>query len=192
MRKGPLLVYKEDEGITMAFRNIPGIELATLDSLNGSYDAPSTLYKQSRAKAYQLPRPFMTNADITRIINSDEVQSVLNDPKTGQVRVGRKRNPLKNMDEMIKLNPYASVVKRAEILAHQKKGYPTKKRALPKGGKVEIRATKKAFLASMLDETVAKIEDSDEEDEEEDEEEGGDDEAAVEEVAKEEEFGDDY
>jgi len=220
MRKGPLLVYKEDEGITMAFRNIPGIELATVDSLNlldlapgghvgrfciwtegafaeldnlyGSYDAPSTLYKQSRAKAYQLPRPFMTNADITRIINSDEVQSVLNDPKTGQVRVGRKRNPLKNMDEMIKLNPYASVVKRAAILASQKKGVPAKKRKLPVGGKAGIRATKKAFLASMLDETVAKIEDSDEEDEEEDEEEGGDDEAAVEEVAKEEEFGDDY
>jgi len=218
MRRGPLLVHTEDQAdLVTAFRNIPGIDtadvsrlnlldlapgghvgrfciwteaaFAELDTLYGGYNEASGTYKQSRAKAYQLPRPMMTNADITRIINSDEVQSKLSDPKSGQAKNPRKRNPLKNFDEMVKLNPYASVVKRAEILAHQKKDYGNKKRKL---NKKTARANKKQFLAFM------NSEDAEEEEEEEVEEEGeeaGEDEAEAGGDAEEaggDEYGDDY
>ena len=34
MRKGPLIIYCEDQGITRAFRNIPGVDLIKVDRLN--------------------------------------------------------------------------------------------------------------------------------------------------------------
>ena len=34
LRKGPLVVYANDGGITKAFRNLPGVELAHVDRLN--------------------------------------------------------------------------------------------------------------------------------------------------------------
>jgi large subunit ribosomal protein L4e len=33
-RRGPLVVYSEDKGLTKAFRNLPGVELARVDALN--------------------------------------------------------------------------------------------------------------------------------------------------------------
>ena len=33
-RKGPLVIYNEDNGITRAFRNLPGVELLNVDYLN--------------------------------------------------------------------------------------------------------------------------------------------------------------
>ena len=32
-------------------------------------------------KGYKLPRSLLTNSDLTRLINSDEIQSVVNAPK---------------------------------------------------------------------------------------------------------------
>ena len=34
LRKGPLVIYSEDHGITHAFRNIPGVDLIKVDRLN--------------------------------------------------------------------------------------------------------------------------------------------------------------
>merc|ERR1712187_428633 len=34
MRKGPLVVYSEDNGIVRAMRNIPGVETASVERLN--------------------------------------------------------------------------------------------------------------------------------------------------------------
>merc|ERR1719364_664654 len=34
MRRGPLVIYNEDGGIVRAFRNIPGVETASVDALN--------------------------------------------------------------------------------------------------------------------------------------------------------------
>merc|ERR1719487_829261 len=34
MRRGPLVIYNEDNGIVKAFRNLPGVETASVDSLN--------------------------------------------------------------------------------------------------------------------------------------------------------------
>jgi large subunit ribosomal protein L4e len=68
-------------------------------------------------KGYKLPRPMMTNADVTRLINSDEVQSVVLPPKeTATKAKSLKKNPLKNLGAMVKLNPHAASTRRNAIL----------------------------------------------------------------------------
>lgn len=127
MRKGPLVVYAQDSGITRAFRNIPGVDLASVDRLNllqlapggnfgrfviwteGAFKKLNEIYGTSHAdaplkKGYRIPRALIANADITRIINSTEVQSVLRPKKTAPKTFGRKKNPLKNTQVMAKLN----------------------------------------------------------------------------------------
>ena len=62
----------------------------------------------------------MTNADVGRIINSDEVQRVLR-PKRLPIKHQRlKKNPLKNDLVMFRLNPYAKTLKRKALLAARK------------------------------------------------------------------------
>jgi large subunit ribosomal protein L4e len=65
--------------------------------------------------------PKMTNSDLGRLLKSDEIQRVLREPKRTKVRRVTKKNPLKNMHAMFKLNPYATVLKRAAIKASMKK-----------------------------------------------------------------------
>jgi large subunit ribosomal protein L4e len=57
----------------------------------------------------------MANTDLARLINSDEIQSVVNAPK--EVNRGKtlKKNPLKNLGAMLKLNPYAKTMTRVEL-----------------------------------------------------------------------------
>merc|ERR1719313_1643692 len=127
MRKGPLVVYGEDSGIVRAMRNIPGVETASVDCLNllqlapggnfgrfiiwteGAFDKLSKLYGSykggSMKKGYRLPRAMMENADVARIINSDEVQSVLRPKLEAPKKYGAKKNPLKNKMVMARLNP---------------------------------------------------------------------------------------
>merc|ERR1719223_1603427 len=54
----------------------------------------------------------MTNADVSGIINSDAIQSVLKDAKAQPKRTrGQKANPLRNKVAMARLNPYSSVLR---------------------------------------------------------------------------------
>merc|ERR1719382_626313 len=119
MRRGPLLVYNEDNGIVRAFRNIPGVETACVDRLNllqlapggsfgrfviwteGAFKKLNEIYGTLKSgapakKGYRLPRAMMENADVARIINSSEVQSVLKPKLEAPKRFGSKKNPLKN------------------------------------------------------------------------------------------------
>jgi len=79
-----------------------------------SFISAGTHTKESETKkGYKLPRSVMTNADVTRLINSDEVQSIVNAPKTsGAKHYALKKNPLKNLGAMIKLNPHAASTRR--------------------------------------------------------------------------------
>jgi len=100
MRRGPLVIYNEDHGIKQAFRNLPGVELISVDRLNllklapgshlgrfciwsqGAFEKLDSVYgtlrKPSTVKNnFKLPRAKMTNADLPRLINSDEVQQVV-------------------------------------------------------------------------------------------------------------------
>jgi len=144
LRRGPLVVYNEDNGLVKAFRNLPGVDTAQVDSLNllqlapgghlgrfiiwtqGAFTRLNELWgSQSREstvkKGYKLPRALMSNSDVTRLINSDEVQTRVRAPiKTLKRRVQHK-NPLKNFGARVKLNPYALTLRRSELLATERR-----------------------------------------------------------------------
>ena len=54
----------------------------------------------------------MKNADLSRLINSDEVQSVVNAPKEGTKPQAPKANPLRNKKAMDALNPAAEAARK--------------------------------------------------------------------------------
>jgi len=138
-RRGPLVVYNEDKGITQAFRNLPGVELCQVDRLNLLQLAPGghlgrfviwtkaafgklesiwgSSDRVSASKAgYTLPRPIMLQSDLTRLINSDEVQSKVRPAIKSVKRSKLKKNPLNNLGALVTLNPYALALRRSEIL----------------------------------------------------------------------------
>jgi len=85
-----------------------------LDALYGSQRKVSSLKSD-----FRLPRPLLTNPDLSRIINSTEVQSALRATKKTQKKTTRK-NPLKNLGSLIKLNPYAKTIRRREAVKRDK------------------------------------------------------------------------
>jgi len=142
-RLGPLVVYNEDKGITKAFRNLPGVDLAQVERLNllqlapgghvgrfivwtkSAFDRLNDIYgavdRESKAKTgYTLPHNIMNNSDLTRLINSDEIQSTLRPTNTKITRARHKKNPLKNLGVKVRLNPYALSLRRAELLHQQR------------------------------------------------------------------------
>jgi len=150
MRKGPMVIYNKDDGIVRAFRNIPGVETACVDRLNLLRLAPGgtfgrfVIFTESAfkklneiygtlksgapgKKGYHIPRAQMENADIARIINSDEVQKVVKAKLDAPQRYGRKKNPLKNKDVMESLNPGATDARKARAAEHKSKSKKAKK-----------------------------------------------------------------
>merc|ERR1712054_293572 len=152
-RRGPLVVYAEDGGINKAFRNISGVETACVDRLNllqlapgghlgrfvifteGAFAKLDALYGgkngalSTEKKGYRLPRSMMTNSDLPRIINSDEVQAKVVPAKVSETAASTKRikkNPLKNKGVMYKLNPYAKKVKKEGRIASASKSSKSK------------------------------------------------------------------
>jgi len=159
VRRGPLVVYKSGgkDGIERAFRNIPGVELCCVDRLNllklapgghlgrfcvwtesafKSLDALFGTYEQKSElkKSFTLPHSAMNNADLGRLINSDEVQSVVRPARESVKRSNLKKNPLKNFAAMQKLNPAAGISKR---MALSKEAAAIKKKAEIKKAKAE-------------------------------------------------------
>jgi large subunit ribosomal protein L4e len=144
MKRGPLIVFAEDQGITKAFRNIPGIDLCHVDRLNLLQLAPGghlgrfivwtekafsrlnalygTFHQNADLKTgYHLPHPMMTNSDLARIINSDEIQAVLRPSEPKKLRSAPiKKNPLRSQSMMSQLNPYAKVLRRQALLLQER------------------------------------------------------------------------
>merc|ERR1712240_178597 len=144
-RRGPLVIYNQDNGISRAFRNIPGITLISVDRLNLLKVAPGghvgrfciwtqsafnrldniygTWRKTSQEKTgYNLPSLKMTQTDLTKLLKSEEIQSALRAPKKEITRRLLKKNPLKNKRVMIRLNPHAkAAVKQAQALEQSRK-----------------------------------------------------------------------
>merc|ERR1719291_1195356 len=56
----------------------------------------------------------MSTSDVSRIINSDQVQSVIRPAITSQLVHPKKKNALKNRDVIIALNPYFAETRRRE------------------------------------------------------------------------------
>ncbi len=142
MRRGPLVIHAgAAEGLELAFRNIPGVDLVHVDRLNLLQLAPGghlgrfcvwtqaaferlqglfgSVTEASTEKAgYTLPRAPMANADLARLINSAEVQAVVRPAIKGRRIAGDlKKNPLTNHAALVKLNPYAAFVRKSEVAA---------------------------------------------------------------------------
>uniref|UniRef100_A0A8D1JTK9 Large ribosomal subunit protein uL4 n=1 Tax=Sus scrofa TaxID=9823 RepID=A0A8D1JTK9_PIG len=179
-RRGPCIIYNEDNGIIKAFRNIPGITLLNVSKLNILKLAPrghvgrfciwtesafrklDELYGTWRKAAtlksnYNLPMHKMLNTDLSRILKSPEIQRALRAPRKKIHRRVLKKNPLKNLRIMLKLNPYAKTMRRNTILRQARnhkirmdkaaaalkaksgeKGVPDKKPVVEKKGKKAI------------------------------------------------------
>jgi large subunit ribosomal protein L4e len=152
LRRGPLIIYQANDGVEQAFRNLPGVEICCVDRLNllqlapgghmgrfcvwsqAALDALDTIYGEGGKR---IPTAAMTNADLARIINSDEIQSVVNPAKAGQQVHAPKRNAVRNIEALETLDPHAAAKRRAQKDA--KSQGPSKK------GKKEFKAQGKAF-----------------------------------------------
>jgi len=176
LRCGPLIIYNQDCGVEQAFRNLPGVELCCVTRLNllqlapgghmgrfciwsqSAIDKLDTIYydgcmDNDTQGTKRLPRATMSNADLARIINSDEVQSILNPPKTSHTLHLKKRNPLKNIDALDKLNPYAAASRKARARCtverlNKKNELLTKKREMRKDRK-KYKAQGKSFYKNV-------------------------------------------
>lgn len=167
-RRGPLVVYSKDEGLRRAFRNIPGVDTMSVHKMNllklapgghlgrlivwtesafnhlnalfGTWNEPSTV-----KKGYNLPHPIMSNTDLTRLLKSQEIKSVLNAPKKTVFKHVRRLNPLKNVRQMIKLNPYAEVTRRRAALAKEKRKFE-RQITVAKKKKIELKSSHPAIV----------------------------------------------
>ncbi|MCL7022264.1 hypothetical protein MKW94_000603 [Papaver nudicaule] len=179
-KKGPLVVYgTQGSKIAKAFRNIPGVEIANVERLNllklapgghlgrfiiwtkSAFEKLDSIYgsfekSSEKKKGYVLPRSKMVNADLARIINSDEVQSVVRPIKKDSKRAPMKKNPLKNLNTLFRLNPYAKTARRMALLAEAqrvkaKKDKLEKKRTnISKEEAAAIRSAGKAWYQTMI------------------------------------------
>jgi len=108
-KRGPLIIYKEDNGLVKAFRNIPGVDLCCVTRLNllqlapgghigrlvvwtqPAFEALSEIWNKEKLS---ICRNIVTSQNIQKIINSDEIQTKLR-PTLRNERVPRKKNFLK-------------------------------------------------------------------------------------------------
>lgn len=166
MRRGPLVIYSKNDGVEQAFRNLPGVELCCVERLNllqlapgghlgrfcvwsqSAIEALDTIYGES-GKA--IPVAEMTNADLARIINSDEVQSVVNPAKRGPLKYLRKKNPIKSLKALEKIDPYAAAARKAEQRAEEarakSKDSVMAARRAKRAGKKQYKEQGKSFYA---------------------------------------------
>lgn len=170
-RKGPLVVVKDVSTAQAAFRNIPGVKAVSVHRLNvldlapgghvgrlivwsqaafqeldAIYGTSSDAAAPQKAK-FSIPRPIMTNADVTSIVARDEIQAVLRPKKKRASKLIRNCNPLKNIKALAKLDCVAAG-KRALATALSKKPLA--------GGRMSRRKAHKAAHTAASKLTAAK------------------------------------
>ncbi|TPX58841.1 hypothetical protein SpCBS45565_g07885 [Spizellomyces sp. 'palustris'] len=171
-RRGPLVIYNEDKGLVKAFRNIPGVELASVDALNllqlapgghvgrfviwtqGAFEKLDALFGDATKgaelkKNYNLPFPVISNPDLPRLINSDEIQAVVRVAGSAKNKrpFTQRKNPLRNTGVLVRLNPYAQTLRRRELLAEEARKEGKKGRTAKVASK---RGLNKEFKESLL------------------------------------------
>jgi large subunit ribosomal protein L4e len=132
IKVGPLVIVGT-KGTTAqrAFRNLAGVQVAGVSSLNLLQLAPGghlgrfIIWTQSAfeqlnnifgtadkastvKKGYFLPRPIISNPDVRRAIQADSVQALVS-AKPQRFVKAKKPNYLKHAKALYKLNPYAAV-----------------------------------------------------------------------------------
>merc|ERR1712072_470115 len=173
MKRGPLVIYDQDQGLTRAFRNLPGVETLSVDNLNILKLAPGghvgrfciwtesafkkldSLYgtwrkASSEKKNWNLPQPKMAVTDLSKLLKAEEIRKALRAPNKKVHRSVLKMNPLKNVKAMLQLNPYAAVSKRNADLISKNRAAIKAAAAAKKAGekpKADPLAKRKAAMA---------------------------------------------
>merc|ERR1719209_1637531 len=142
-KRGPLVIYDEDQGLTKAFRNIPGVDTIQVSKLNLLKLAPGghvgrfciwteaafkkldALYGTWRVASkeksrFNLPQPKMAVTDLAKLLKAEEIRQVLRKPNKKVKKAVVKTNPLKNIRTMLQLNPHAAVTKKNAVLSEAK------------------------------------------------------------------------
>lgn len=145
-RRGPLVVYSgANVPLIKALRNIPGVEVAHVSRLNLLQLAPGGhvgrfivwtesafkelnnifgTYTQSSAqkKGWTLPTHEVTNPDIARVINSNEIQSAIRSSKKDRVLHNKQTgNPLTNTKALDLINPNARLIRETARRVNQER-----------------------------------------------------------------------
>jgi large subunit ribosomal protein L4e len=145
LRRGPLVVFKNNNGLVQAFRNIQGVDVICVDRLDllqlapgghvgrfiiwtesaftalneifGSYDGSvQSKHNQTNGATYKLPRSVMLNTDVEKLIESEPIVNAIKINLKAPRRGVSKVNPLKKFNHMVALNPYALKAKRLSLL----------------------------------------------------------------------------
>lgn len=176
VRRGPLVIHAGAPGVERSLRNLPGVDSVHVDRLNLLQLAPgghlgrfviwtedafaklpalfgSTTEAATLKKGYTLPRSVMANADLGRLINSNEVQAVVRPAVKDRKWPVQKKNPLTNHKAMVKLNPYAAVVRKSELAAQAARAATKTKRARTSA---KLRAASKAKIAAISNDEFVK------------------------------------
>jgi len=131
-RRGPLVIHNKEKGndtLRSAFRNIQGVDLCNVHCLNllqlapgghvgrfiiwteGAFKELDNVFGTRKTfskekKGWKVPTGILTNADIGRIMGSDEIKAALR-PQRKSVSRPLRHNPLVNLQARHKLDPFA-------------------------------------------------------------------------------------
>lgn len=173
-KKGPLIIYGDQcKDLKKAARNLQGVDTCHVDRLNIIQLAPGghlgrlviftkcafgrlnalfgSHFRNSVAKqGYHMNRNLMACADLSRIINSDQVQAKLREQKCSRAAHNKTNaNPLTNRALMNRLNPFekqrVAIIKKREEDRHKARAAAVK--AKRKAGKKDKVARNKEYNA---------------------------------------------
>jgi len=168
-RKGPLLILVNRHG-AHAFNNVRGLDIANVDSLNllqlapgghlgrfviwtkaaferlqtifGTVNAPSTI-----KGGFCLPMPRIRNEDITRVINSAEIQKVVRG-KRKPFRAPRTQvNPLRNRAAFRALSAFSNVQLHNRAVADRARAKAAANRH--KSRRAEVKARRESSVKAL-------------------------------------------
>jgi len=142
-RRGPLIVYNGiNVPLLRAVRNIPGVETLHVSRLNLLQLAPgghvgrfiiwtadafkalnnifgTQRYASTLKSGFVLPRAEVTNPDLARVINSNQIQSAIRAQSGNKTNHSvQKKNPLVNKKALHDLNPAAKIQREAAKAAN--------------------------------------------------------------------------
>jgi len=150
-RRGPLIVHDiSEKNVRLGARNLLGVDTCRVQKLNILQLAPGGhvgrliiwtkkafqnlnevfgTYKRPGVEkgGYRLQRHLLQSADLSRLINSDQIQSLIRAPKTTDTHL-RKKNPLKNKSAMKRLNPFDEKRKQLEQKQQEERAKTRKQR----------------------------------------------------------------
>merc|ERR1711974_303602 len=132
----------ENSNLIKGVRNIPGVDICNVHRLNLKQLAPGghlgrfLIFTEDAFKAldqifgtfnapagekggYHLHKTVISNPDISRIINSNEVQTAIRDKKQAKQSHQKKINPYTNKNVMDSINPHRNNVARVEKEANE-------------------------------------------------------------------------